>query len=131
MAYEVPVGTATFPATTGLSQYRFVFINSSGKLTKPSSNGRVLGVLVSSGTTGTNGAKAQTVQLYGIAKVVSGSTAIAVGDTIGASTATGRAVAKASGDVGVGIALVAGVSTSTHEVLSVLLTGPFASSTAF
>lgn len=93
MAYESPAFYGTFPASTGLSQYQFVTINSAGVLVDPTTLGDALGVLVSSGTTGSTGragsttsGSVQTVQFYGIAKVLAASTLIAPGARISAVT---------------------------------------------
>lgn len=129
MAYESPSFYGTFPASTGLKQYTFVELNSAGVLIKPTTAGPgVLGVLVSSGTTGSTGragsttsGTVQTVQFYGIAKVISGSSSIAIADLITGAT-DGFAKVATSTDFVQGIALAAGVSTSTvAEVIPVLL----------
>lgn len=129
MAYENPLGVYTFLASTGLKQYQFVELNSAGVLINPTTAGPgVLGVLVSSGSTGSTGVagsttsgRYQSVQCYGIAKILSGSSSIATADLITAAT-DGRAKVATSTDYVQGIALTAGVSTSTvSEVISVLL----------
>lgn len=127
MAYESPAFYGTFLASTGLKQYQAVELNSAGVLINPTTSGRCIGILTSSGTTGSTGragsttsGTVQTVQFYGIAKVLSGSSAIAIGDVVSAST-DGR-LAAASTNNPLGRALAAGVSTSTvTEVISVLL----------
>lgn len=127
MAYESPAFHGTFPASTGLKQYQAVELNSAGNLINPTTNGRCIGILVSSGTTGSTGragsttsGSVQTVQFYGISKILSGSSAIAIGDVLQADS-DGRAIA-ASTNTPFGRALAAGVSTSTvSEVISVLL----------
>lgn len=93
MAYENPLGVYTFLASTGLRQYQFVTINSAGVLVGPTTLGDAIGVLVSSGTTGSTGRSGsttsgsyQSVQCYGIAKVLAMSTLIAPGDRICAGT---------------------------------------------
>ena len=93
MAYESPSFYATFAASTGLSQYQFVALSTGGRLIDPTTLGDAIGVLVSSGTTGstgragsTNSGSVQTVQLYGIAKVLAASTAITCGNRISAVT---------------------------------------------
>lgn len=121
MAFEVNELRSSFQASTGLKQYQFVALNTSGLLVNPSTLGRAIGVLTSSGTTGsTRDDTFQTVQFGGIAKVLSGSSAIAINDLISAAT-DGRAFVGTTGSVS-GIALAAGVSTSTvSEIISVLL----------
>lgn len=129
MAYESPSFYGTFPASTGLKQYQAVELNSAGVLINPTTSGRCIGLLCSSGTTGSTGragsntsGSVQTVQFYGIGKVLSGSSAIAIGDVLSADS-DGRAIA-ASTNFPLGRALAAGVSTSTvSEVISVLLIG--------
>ena len=128
MAYELPIGQFTFAASTGLQQYTFVELNSAGVLAQPSTAGMCIGVLVSSGTTGSTGAagsttsgRPQAVQFYGIAKLLSGSSSIVIGDLI-TNTTNGLAKVATSTDYVYGIALAAGVSTSTvAEVIPVLL----------
>lgn len=121
MAYENPTGPLTFQASTGLKQYQGVDINSSGLLINPTTSGRVIGILVSSGTTGsTEDTTYHTVQIIGVAKVLSASTAIAIGDAVTFNTA-GRVVAGTT-NIQAGIALGAAVSTSdVAEVIPVLL----------
>lgn len=127
MAFESPSFYGTFLASTGLKQYQCVELNSAGVLINPTTNGRCIGVLVSSGSTGSTGragsttsGRVQTVQFYGIAKVLSGSSSIVIGDVVTAE-ADGR-VTVASTNNPIGRALAAGVSTSTvSEVISVLL----------
>lgn len=127
MAYELPIGQFTFLSSTGLKQYQFVELNNQGVLIHPTTSGRCIGVLCSSGTTGSTGRAGsttsgtyQTVQFYGIAKVLSGSSSIDTADLITAAT-DGRAIVGTTNYV-VGRALAAGVSTSTvSEVIPVLL----------
>lgn len=128
MAYESPAFYGTFLASTGLKQYQFVNINSAGVLVNPSTLGGALGVLCSSGTTGSTGRAGsttsgsyQTVQFYGIAKVVSGSSSIAIGDLVAADS-DGFAIVATTSNNAMGTALAAGVSTSTvAELIPVLL----------
>lgn len=128
MAYESPSFYGTFLASTGLKQYQVVDINTAGVLINPSSAGaNCLGVLCSSGTTGSTGRAGsttsgsyQTVQFYGIAKILSGSSSIAIGDAVMADT-DGRVIVGTTNGA-LGIALAAGVSTSTvAEIIPVLL----------
>jgi hypothetical protein len=128
MSYENPGPTGTFLASTGLRQYQFVALNTAGVLIHPTTNGNSLGVLISEGTTASTGRAgsttsgySQTVQWSGVAKVLSGSSAIAIGDLIRAAT-DGRGSVGTSTACVSGVALGAGVSTSTvSEVISVLL----------
>jgi hypothetical protein len=131
MAYENSSPFGTFLASTGLKRYTFVDINSAGVLVKPVTGAfKAIGVLCSSGTTGSTGRAGsttsgtyQTVQFYGIAKVVSGSSSIAIGDVIKAAT-DGRAEIASTNSTHycMGRALAAGASTSTTaEIIPVLL----------
>lgn len=128
MAFEVNDLRSSFLASTGLKQYQFVDLNSAGVLINPTTNGRAIGVITSEGTTGSTGVAGsttsgtlQTVQFGGIAKVLSGSSAIPIGAFVKAST-DGRASTGTSTNAVNGIFLAAGVSTSTvSEILSVLL----------
>jgi hypothetical protein len=100
MAYESPSFYGTFPASTGLQQYQFVALSTDAELIDPTSAGaNVIGVLVSSGTTGSTGIAGSsnsgrygTVQFYGITKVLAGSTALTGASYISVS-ALGLAVA--------------------------------------
>ncbi|MCI0544991.1 MAG: hypothetical protein L0Z49_11190 [Actinobacteria bacterium] len=129
MAYEVNELRSSFLASTGLKQYQCVAINSAGVLVNPASTlGLAHGILTSSGTTGSTGRAGSTtsgvfhtIQFGGIAKVLSGSSSIAIGDMLKPETDGRVTVGSATGAV-IGIALSAGVSTSTvSEVISVLL----------
>lgn len=125
MAFENPLGTnnlAIFEASTGLRQYTFVSLGSNGKLAAPSTLGHAIGVLVSSGTTNsTDDTRLQSVQVYGVAKVISGSSSIAIGDLV-AADADGFAIVATTANMAMGTALAAGVSTSTvAEIIPVLL----------
>ena len=90
MAYEKPVLTHTFRASTGLKQYQAVALSgANNRLINPTTEGNCIGVLVSSGTTGSTGragstdsGSVQTVQLSGIAKVIAGTTTIDAGDQL-------------------------------------------------
>jgi hypothetical protein len=123
MAYESAVAPITLPfGSTGIRQYRFVTLNASGQITYPSTAGpSVLGVLISSGTTGSTDSsnKYGVVQMYGVAKVEAPGSTVSAGDLVAASS-VGYAVALASGDYCVGRA-VTGSSGSTNRLLSVAL----------
>ena len=129
MAYEVPGLAHTFRASTGLQQYQAVNISgANNRLLDPTTEGNCIGILCSSGTTGSTGragstdsGSVQTVQLSGIAKVIAGSTTIDAGDLLKAST-DGLASTASSTSYRFGIALGAVASTSTSaQVISVLL----------
>lgn len=122
MAYDNPTGPLTIQASTGLKQYQGVDINSAGLLINPTTSGRVIGVITSSGSTGSVRASFQTIQIMGVAKVISGSSAIAIGDGI-TFDIDGRAIVGTT-NFQSGRALAAGASTSTtSEVIPVLLAG--------
>lgn len=116
MAFENPLGTnnlAIFEASTGLPQYTFVTLSTAdGTLIAPTSRGVCIGVLVSSGSTGSTAVgTVQSVQCYGVAKVLAASTLINPGDMIGAST---------TGIIG-GAAIVS--DSAAAHVLGIALTG--------
>ena len=129
MAFEKSLFTHTFRASTGLTQYQAVQISgANNRLIDPTTEGNCIGILVSSGTTGSTGragstdsGSVQTVQLAGIAKVVAGTTTIDAGDLLKAST-DGLASTASSTSYRFGVALGAVDSTSTSaHVISVLL----------
>lgn len=139
MAYESPSFYGSFPASTGLKQYTFVTLSTNGLLRTPTTLGDAIGVLVSSGTTGstwggsTGSGPVQTVQFYGIAKLLSADEAIVPGDRISAVT-TGLEIGWAqrgnddSNLFGLGYAVTEALSTGDEstsaigiEVISVLL----------
>ncbi len=129
MAYDVPGISYTFRATTGLKQYQAVHITTGGRILNPTTEGNCIGILISSGTTGSTGragstdsGSVQTVQLTGIAKVIAGTTTIAVANAL-KTEADGRASTSSSTSYRFGIALAAVDSTSTSaHVIPVLLT---------
>jgi hypothetical protein len=128
LAYESPSFYTTLPASTGLKQYQFVTLNSNGRLANPSTEGNVIGILTSSGTTGSTGragstdsGSVQTVQLLGIGKVIAGTTTIDIADKLKADT-DGRASTASSTSYLSALALEAVDSTSTSaQIISVLL----------
>lgn len=135
MAFEKRDGVYhTFTAvSTGLKQYQFVALASttSSRLINPTTEGLTIGVITSSGTTGSTGkagstdsGSAQTVQLSGIGKVIAGTTKIAPGGYVKASTdgLAAQTTGPTSTSYVGGIALQAVASTSTSsEVIAVLL----------
>lgn len=121
MAWDAADEFITLPATTNLSQYTFVTVNSAGKIAKPTLGARVIGVLVSSGTNGGTAANpVGTVQIVGIAKVLAQGSTNLKGKTISASS-NGYAKATTGSAFVVGLA-VDGSSGSTGRVISVSLT---------
>ena len=129
MAYEKPVFTHTFRASTGLRQHQAVALSgANNRLIDPTTEGNCIGILVSSGTTGSTGragstdsGSVQTVQTLGIAKVLCGTTGVAVGSIV--KDATDGQLSKATyTSYRLGIALGAAASTTTsNETISVLL----------
>lgn len=129
MAYENYEECGTFPASTGLKQYQFVALNSNGRLINPTTEGNYLGVITSSGTTGSTGragstdsGSVQTVQFYGVAKVLAGTTGITYGTLVKASTDGRGSTAASSTSCLAGISLGTVNTTSTiSQVIPVLL----------
>lgn len=119
----------TFRASTGLKQYQAVHVTTGARLLNPTTEGNCIGILVSSGTTGSTGragstdsGSVQTVQLSGVAKVIAGTTTIDVGDSLKADV-DGRASTSSSTSYRFGVALSAVDSTSTSaHIINVLLT---------
>lgn len=135
MAYEKVGFTHTFRASTGLTQYQAVAVTgANARLIDPTTEGNCIGILISSGTTGSTGragstdsGSMQTVQLSGIAKVVAGTTTIDAGDVLKAST-DGLASTASSTSYRFGIALASVDSTSTSaHVIPVLLAPAYGS----
>lgn len=133
MAYEKLGFTHTFRASTGLQQYQAVHITGANtRLIDPTTEGNCIGILTSSGTTGSTGragstdsGSVQEVQISGIAKVIAGTTTIDAGDLLKAET-DGLASTASSTSYRFGIALEAVNSTSTSaQVISVLLSPSF------
>jgi hypothetical protein len=120
MAWDAADEFITLPATTGLSQFTFVTVNSAGKIAKPALGARVLGVLVSSGTNGTAANPVGTVQIVGIAKVAAQGSTNLKGKTISASS-NGYAKATTGSAYVIGFG-VDGSSGTTGRIISVSLT---------
>ena len=129
MAFSANEQSFTFRASTGLKQYQAVHITTGARLLNPTTEGNCIGVITSSGTTGSTGragstdsGSMQSVQLGGITKVLAGSTTIDVGDSLKADT-DGRATTSSSTSYRFAIALEAVDSTSTSaQVISAFLT---------
>lgn len=120
MAWDTTTGFFTLPASTKLTQFRFVDVNTSGKLAFPTLGRPVVGVLVSSGTTAsTNQSQVGTVQAYGVVRVSAPASTLAKGDWVAASS-IGQAVATTAGANAVG-KCIDGSSGSAGRILSVLL----------
>jgi hypothetical protein len=123
MAWDAADEYITLPASTSVSlkQYQFVTVGSDGKLTNPTAGGRVIGVLVSSGTTPANVKNpVGTVQIVGVSKAYAKGSTLGVGDTVSASSVGYAKPSSASGYV-IGY-VVDGSSGSTGRVISVTLT---------
>jgi hypothetical protein len=133
MAYEKIGETDSFPfASTGIRQYRFVNISTSGLvLPNASTVGQsVLGVLISSGSNGSTEqlGKYGTVQFTGIAKVEAEASTLVTGQLVSASSVGRAQSCTNAGDFVVG-RIVAGSSGAANRVISVALT-PLGSSIA-
>lgn len=138
MAFENPLGTnflAIFPMSTGLRQYQGVRVSSTvagatdGCLANPTTLGEIIGVLVSSGTTSSTVAgRLGSVQVYGVAKMLQGTTA---GPVVGARAsvdANGLAIAGSTADAQIGYFMsnsystgIAGTTDDEFGIVSVLL----------
>lgn len=129
MAWELPGIDISLPTTsTGLVQYRFVNVSTSGNVIYPTGGGPSIGV-IQDGTTGsTRQPRACTVRVAGVSKlaVVAGST-VGVGQIVVASS-VGSAVGSTAGDYVSG-RVIAGTSGSGARVLTVLVL-PSGASTA-
>lgn len=125
MAWENTSPFVTLLPSTGLRQFRFVTVKTTGLIGYPNASTvgqAVTGVLVSNGTTGStvDPVKGGTVQIYGVAKVEAESSTVAVGDWI-TSSSVGRVQSSSNaGDFVVG-QVVAGTSGGANRILSVLL----------
>lgn len=111
----------TFNASTGQQQYSVVALSTGQLLSRPTAGGRVLGVLVSSGTTGSTRETNQAVQVAGVAKcrVSTASTGIAAGQWVTPTTG-GTVTPTSAADYTFGMALEGVGSTGT--VIPVLIT---------
>ena len=121
MAFTSPTGPLSFEASTGLTSNQFVRLTTNAILANPTAGDHILGVLVSSGTTGsTVTGDWHSVQVMGVAKVrcATGSTGISA-NTLVVTSSKGRAAPTTAGDFYVGLALED--VSSTKSVISVLL----------
>ena len=131
MAFEKAGLTHTFAASTGLKQFQAVAITgTNNRLINPTTEGNCIGILVSSGTTGSTGRAGstdsgndQTVQLTGIAKVIAGTTTIDAGDLL-KTAIDGRASTSGSTSYRFGIALQAVDTTSTAAQIITTILSP-------
>lgn len=112
----------SLPATTGLSQFRGVIVNASGKAAYPAASGDpIVGVVSGGGTTGST-KSSWAVDVYTVGMVA---TCEAAGSTLAAGAAvqfdtSGRATALTAGGYRAGVILY-GSSGSTDRRVSVLL----------
>lgn len=126
MAFETPWNDISiFQATTGLTQYSWVTLNSSAKWTQASNSSagfNAVGILVSSGTTGSTRETAQTIRPFGPvsqSRVSTGSTTISAGDVVTLSTDGVGVAPSTAGDYRVALALED--VNSTSDIISVLM----------
>ena len=123
MAYEKIGATDTDVLSTGIRQYRFVRLSSTG-ISYPSGStvGKaVLGVLISSGSTSSTSIdRVGTVQIDGIAKVEATASTLSVGDIVSASSVGQAQPATNVGDFIVG-RIVSGSSGANLRILSIAL----------
>ena len=110
----------SLPATTGLGQYRFVKMNSTGKLAYPGAGAAVTGVTFAGNTTNSTSTGSLSVQIAGVALVEAAASTLAAGGFVTAD-ANGRAVGVTTGHV-IG-QIVEGSSGAVSRILSILLHG--------
>lgn len=113
-------------ATTGIPQYSWVQLNSSGKWASSTASGTtagrgVVGVVQSSGTTGSTNETVQTIRLFGVTKsrVSTASTGISAGDLVTVSTNSAAITPTTAGDNVLGVSFDDVASTS--DIVSVLI----------
>lgn len=115
MAYEIPGFSFTLPAGADFSaakQFRFVNVDSSGNAVNPSAGGAVVGVRQNTPTLGDG----CTIVQSGIVFVEVGTGGLTAGGNV-ASSATGTAIAPATGNLIVGRALETGAAGTQIAVL--------------
>jgi hypothetical protein len=119
MAVQAPYEAMTFEAGEDLSdaKWHFVTLQSDGQVDISGAGDSAVGVAM---TNPDAAGKAVTVALWGRVKVLAGGT-IAAGAQV-ASNAAGRAIARAGGARGLGVALK---GADNNEYVEVILTGPF------
>ena len=123
MARENPLGVYAFPTTsTGLVQFQFASISTSGNLIACTSNLNPVGVLQEGSTNSTVPPRSLPVMSYGISKLkLDTATTVGVAQVVTATTA--GAIAPAAGDVVAGL-IVEGTSGAANRIVSILLSGP-------
>lgn len=111
--------TFTVGATTGLTQYTFMDLNTVGRAIKATGGGTVVGVLVNDPTATDEEA---VIQYTGVAKVLCStvSTGIGIGDRICCST-DAKVCPSSAGDYVVGIVVNGSSGSSTGRVVGVML----------
>jgi hypothetical protein len=123
MAVYYNNGLNGFPmvaASTGLAQYRFVTISSTGGAAYPTAGAPVAGVLYSGSTYSTeDGQICDVMPPGGIWKVAASASVLAVGDAVAASS-VGYAVPSSATDYRVGT-VFAGSSGGANRIISVLV----------
>ena len=123
MAVDYKNGLNGFPmiaASTGIPQYRFVAITSTGGAGYPAAGAPVAGVSYDGSTASTRAGQVITVMPPGgVWKVACSASTLAVGDAVAASS-VGYAVPTSAGDYRVGT-VVAGSSGAANRIVSVLV----------
>ena len=126
MARENPVLVVPFPTTsTGLVQFQFASLSTSGNLVACTTNLQPFGVFQEGSTGSTVPPRSLPVMVYGISKVkLDAASTVGVGQLVAAST--NGVIGLAAQDVAAGL-VVEGTSGGAGRVVSVLLSGPAAS----
>lgn len=123
MARENPVLVVPFPTTsTGLVQFQFASLSTSGNLIAATTNLNPVGVLQEGSTGSTVPPRSLPVMVSGISKLkLDSASTVGVPDIVSASTVGAKA--PAAGDVVAGM-IVEGTSGGANRVVSILLAGP-------
>lgn len=121
MAYENPTLLGSFDSSTGLKQYQGVSMSTNGLLINPTTNGAILGILISGGSTGSTRDSVQTVQFGGVAKVLAGATGLDYMSAITFDT-DGRAIAGTTNyQTAIALGEVTSTSTSSEVIPALIL----------
>ena len=123
MAREHPVLVIPLPTTsTGLVQFQFASVSTSGNLVACTSNLHAVGVLQEGSTNSTVPPRSLPVMVSGVSKLkLDTQTTVGVGQLVVASTA--GALTAAAQDFVAGL-IIEGTSGSSNRIVSVLLSGP-------
>ena len=123
MAREHPVLVIPLPTTsTGLVQFQFASVSTSGNLVACTSNLHAVGVLQEGSTNSTVPPRSLPVMVSGVSKLkLDTATTVGVGQLVVASTA--GALTAAAQDFVAGL-IIEGTSGSSNRIVSVLLSGP-------